>query len=233
MEPLHRRANNRGPRRRPPRLRLLHVLCALAVDSNQTANLTVPDLLRRRYWGPRKSRASLRRLLLAPATLVRYKTISNGTLANQVLPSPFESLDTLSLCACSSFSSSSLVLVEVGDLVVVGFSCPKQGHLSSCVVFVGVGLLICLRISRDDFTKSNEWTVEQVHEPRNIEETYILTKDGLSDLTSYTKDIVRVLRELKKSTPLASEMLKVLAEQTFCSKRERIDLNDEWDCGPK
>ncbi|KAK7267008.1 hypothetical protein RIF29_19671 [Crotalaria pallida] len=37
--------------------------------------------------------------------------------------------------------------------------------------------------------------------------------NGLSDLTSYTKDIVRVLRELKKSTPLASEMLKVLAEE--------------------
>ncbi|KAF7819795.1 putative E3 ubiquitin-protein ligase LIN-1 [Senna tora] len=36
--------------------------------------------------------------------------------------------------------------------------------------------------------------------------------DGLHDLTSYTKDVLKGLRELKRFSPLASEMLKVLVE---------------------
>ncbi|KAJ1394132.1 hypothetical protein SESBI_34435 [Sesbania bispinosa] len=37
--------------------------------------------------------------------------------------------------------------------------------------------------------------------------------DGIRDLTSYTKDILKGLRELKRSSPLASEMLKVLVDE--------------------
>lgn len=37
--------------------------------------------------------------------------------------------------------------------------------------------------------------------------------DGLQDLTSYTKDVLKGLRELKRYSPLASELLKVLVEE--------------------
>lgn len=43
--------------------------------------------------------------------------------------------------------------------------------------------------------------------------SFLHLADGLSDLTSNSKDILKVLRELKRSSPLASKMLKVLAEE--------------------
>ena len=45
--------------------------------------------------------------------------------------------------------------------------------------------------------------------------SYIISwiSDGLGDLTSYTKDIIKGLRELKRSCPLATKMLKVLVEE--------------------
>lgn len=36
--------------------------------------------------------------------------------------------------------------------------------------------------------------------------------EGLHDLTFYVKDIMKFLRELRKSSPLASKMLKLLSE---------------------
>ncbi|KAJ1393524.1 Zinc finger, RING/FYVE/PHD-type [Sesbania bispinosa] len=43
--------------------------------------------------------------------------------------------------------------------------------------------------------------------------SFLHFSDGLPDLTSYTKDILKGLRELKRSSPLASEMLKVLVNE--------------------
>ncbi|KAK7358341.1 hypothetical protein VNO77_00268 [Canavalia gladiata] len=43
--------------------------------------------------------------------------------------------------------------------------------------------------------------------------SFLHFSDGLHDLTSYGKDILKGLRELKRSSPLASEMLKVLVEE--------------------
>ncbi|KAG5058777.1 hypothetical protein JHK86_013773 [Glycine max] len=43
--------------------------------------------------------------------------------------------------------------------------------------------------------------------------SFLHFSDGLGDLTSYTKDIIKGLRELKRSCPLATKMLKVLVEE--------------------
>ncbi|RDX92509.1 putative E3 ubiquitin-protein ligase LIN-1, partial [Mucuna pruriens] len=43
--------------------------------------------------------------------------------------------------------------------------------------------------------------------------SFLHFSDGLGDLTSYAKDIIKGLRELKRSCPLASKMLKVLVEE--------------------
>ncbi|KAK7319978.1 hypothetical protein RJT34_04707 [Clitoria ternatea] len=43
--------------------------------------------------------------------------------------------------------------------------------------------------------------------------SFLQFPDGLRDLMSYTKDILKGLRELKRSSPLASEMIKVLVEE--------------------
>ncbi|XP_028806521.1 putative E3 ubiquitin-protein ligase LIN-1 [Neltuma alba] len=43
--------------------------------------------------------------------------------------------------------------------------------------------------------------------------TFLQYPDGLLDLASYTKDVLKGLRELKRFSPLASEMLKVLVEE--------------------
>ncbi|KAK7398962.1 hypothetical protein VNO78_10136 [Psophocarpus tetragonolobus] len=43
--------------------------------------------------------------------------------------------------------------------------------------------------------------------------TFLHFSDGLGGLTSYTKGILKGLRELKRSSPLASKMLKVLVEE--------------------
>ncbi|TKY60877.1 putative E3 ubiquitin-protein ligase LIN-1 [Spatholobus suberectus] len=43
--------------------------------------------------------------------------------------------------------------------------------------------------------------------------SFLHFSDGLGELTSYTKDILKGLRELKRSCPLASKMLKVLVAE--------------------
>ncbi|KAL2342538.1 hypothetical protein Fmac_003823 [Flemingia macrophylla] len=43
--------------------------------------------------------------------------------------------------------------------------------------------------------------------------SFLHFSDGLGDLTSYTKDILKALRELKRLCPLASKMLKVLVDE--------------------
>ncbi|KAH1049487.1 hypothetical protein GLYMA_08G037000v4 [Glycine max] len=43
--------------------------------------------------------------------------------------------------------------------------------------------------------------------------SFLHFSDGFGDLTSFTKDIIKGLRELKRSCPLATKMLKVLVEE--------------------